>query len=72
MLVEKKRKATDKEYAHTEVYHNGVYLGYYMKNNSGLAARVNENWNFDSKSKLPSFYARTKKELLEKLSNMAK
>jgi hypothetical protein len=69
MLVEKKRKETEREYAHTEVYHDGKYLGYYMKNNSTLAV-VNENWNFVTKSELPCFHARTKNELLESLKKM--
>jgi hypothetical protein len=73
MLIFKKKKQTDKEYAHVEVYYNDVYLGYYMKNQSGDAARVGENWNFENRNftkepTVPSMYAETKTKLLEKIN----
>lgn len=67
MLTFKKKKATDKEYAHEEISYNGRYLGYIMKNESGGAARVGENWNFVSKSNLQSTYDKTKKLLIAKI-----
>lgn len=71
MLVEKTIKETEKTHKHTEVYKDGVFLGYYMKNDSKFAA-VNENWNFVSKCFLPNFYKKTKKEILEHLQNLTK
>ena len=71
MIVEKKIRETEKTLPHTEIYHDGSYLGYYMKNTSKFAA-VNENWNFVSKSELPNFPSKTKKELLEKIHSLMK
>ncbi len=69
MLVQKARKETIKDYAHTDLYFNGVYLGYVIKNNSTLAVK-NENWNFVSKSnKLQHCFERTKNLLIEKITN---
>jgi len=73
MLTFKEKKQTDKEYKHVEVYYNNLYLGYYMKNQSGNAARVGENWNFESRNftkepTVPSMYAETKTKLLEKIN----
>jgi hypothetical protein len=67
MLKFKKKKATDKEHAHEEMWYNGRYLGYIMKNQSGGAARVGENWNFVSNSNLQSTYDKTRYLLIAKI-----
>jgi len=63
-IVLKKKKETDKHYAHEDVYLNGNYVGYIMKNNSEYSA-VHENWNFSGSQGHKSFYARTKDELIK-------
>lgn len=70
MLNLKHKKETDKEFAHTEVYKNNKLVGYFIKNKSSLSVK-NENWNFCSKSELPFFHAKTKKEMIGKLEKMA-
>ena len=69
MLTIKHKKETDKELAHKDVYHNGLFLGYFMSNNSPCAVK-DENWNFVSKSSLPSFHAKTKAELIDSLEKL--
>ena len=44
----KNKKETAKELAHTDIYHDGTYIGYVIRNHSKFAA-VNENWNFVGK-----------------------
>ena len=68
MLTFKKKRATDKVHAHEDVFHNGEYIGYIMKNHSGGAARVGENWNFVGNGKLGCTYAKTKNLLIAKLN----
>jgi len=64
MLVQKSKKATEREEAHTDLYLDGQYIGYLMANKSKFAA-VGENWNFVSKTdKFKSFYTKTKKEMI--------
>lgn len=68
----KHQKETEKEYAHTEVWHEGIYYGYIMPNHSRFAAR-NENWNFTSDIfGLESFHAKTREKLLNKLEKEIK
>lgn len=68
MLVQKKIKESIKDYAHTDLYFNGIYIGYVIKNNSTLAVK-NENWNFVSKvSNLSHSFNRTKNLLIEEIT----
>lgn len=67
MLKLKSKRATDKEFSHTEVYFGKEFLGYFIPNRSKFAVK-NENWNFISKCiRVQSFYSRTKNELLATL-----
>ena len=66
MLILKKKKETDKELAHTDVYKDKLFLGYFIRNKS-LGAVVNENWNFVNKSNLDYFHTRTKQEMITQL-----
>ena len=68
MLSFKYQKETEKELAHTKVYFNNEYLGYYMPNRS-KSASLDENWNFVSESnKVKYFHAKTRQELIEILT----
>lgn len=59
-----KKEETEKEHAHTNVYLDGKYLGYYMRNDSPFAAK-DENWNFVSKDvNYPNLRAKTQSELV--------
>lgn len=69
-LIVKKIKETEKEYKHDELWYGNNYLGYCIKNISTLS-HVDENWNFVSKSELPYFHAKTKKELFVKAEELA-
>ena len=69
MLTFKKKRATIKDHAHEDVFHNGEYIGYIMKNQSGGAARVGENWNFVGNGKLACTYAKTKNLLIAELNS---
>ena len=53
MLVQKQKRETENELAHTDIYHDGHYIGYIIKNNSKSAV-VDENWNFVSKYRTTS------------------
>lgn len=65
MLVHKKKPETEKELTHTDLYWDGTYIGYIIKNNSTLAV-VNENWNFVSKhNSLKCCFERTKGRLID-------
>lgn len=66
VLTFKKKKETEKELAHVDVYHNNIFIGYYIKNKNPLG-RLNENWNFVSKvNYIPNgLYNRTKELLIE-------
>lgn len=65
MLVQKPKRETDKELAHTDLYWDGTYIGYLIRNKS-LNAKVNENWNFVSKHvSLSHSYERTKGRLID-------
>ncbi len=66
-LVFKKKKETEKEYPHTDVYLGEKYIGYYMRNTSKFS-EVNENWNFDSKNlAYPNLRAKTRIELIDNI-----
>jgi hypothetical protein len=69
MLTIKHKKETDKELAHKEVYHNELFLGYFMSNGNPFRAN-GENWNFTSKSSLPCFHTKTKAELIKNLESL--
>lgn len=69
MLTIKNKRETDKELAHKDVFHNNLFLGYFMSNNSPSAEK-DENWNFVSKSSLPCFHAKTKAELIDSLEKL--
>jgi hypothetical protein len=70
MLTQKKKKETEREHAHTDLYFNDVFIGYIIKNNSTLALQ-NENWNFVSKHpKLKSTFDKTKALLVHRLTNL--
>lgn len=71
MITLKYKRETAKELPHTDVFHNGNYIGYIIKNGSLLAVK-NENWNFCSKSELPYFHTKTKKEMIDKIKEMSK
>jgi len=58
-------KETEREHKHTRVYHNGILLGYFMRNNHALALK-GENWNFESEhDSVKYFVAETYKETVE-------
>jgi hypothetical protein len=66
-LIFKKKKATDKEYAHIDVYKGEVMLGYIIRNDSKFAT-INENWNFVSKHEgFPMLKGKTKENLINQL-----
>jgi hypothetical protein len=70
MLVEKNKKATEREHAHTDLYFNGLFIGYVIKNESTLAVK-NENWNFVSKHpSIKSTFDKTKKLLIHRINNL--
>jgi hypothetical protein len=70
MLVQKNIRETERELAHTDLYFNGVFIGYIIKNNSTLAVK-NENWNFVSKNScLKSTFDKTKQLLLLRITNL--
>ena len=69
MLEYKKIRETDKDLPHTQVLFKGHILGYFIKNTSNAAAQF-EHWNFVSKSHLPSFYTKTRKEVLSNLEHI--
>lgn len=70
MLVQKNKKETDKELAHVELWFDGTYIGYVIKNNSTLAV-IGENWNFCSKhSSIPNCFDKTKKSLIDKVTKI--
>ena len=71
MITTKKKPETEKEHAHVEIHYNGVYLGYCIKN-SGALAVVGENYNFVSKSKLPNFYKKLKRDIFIEAERLAK
>lgn len=75
MLVQKTKKESIHEHAHVEIWKDGIFLGYFMKNKSKNAV-INENWNFTTKCfdtlGIPNFHTRTKKELLQKLTDFNK
>ena len=56
-------KETEKTHSHNDVYYNGECLGYFMSNKN--PNKSYKKWEFTSCSSLISFYAKTKKELLE-------
>lgn len=67
ILKTKYKKETEKDHAHTEVYHNDTYLGYFIKNDNKYGAKE-ENWTFCKKHpSVQYFNAMTKKEVLETL-----
>ena len=67
MLTFKNKKETDKELNHIDVYNDGVFIGYIIRNDS-LAAPVNMNWNFCTKMiAIPNLHGKTKKELIDKI-----
>lgn len=70
MITIKKKKETEKELAHEEIWYNGTYLGYCIKN-SGALAVVGENFNFVSKSKLPNFYRKLKRDIPTEANRLA-
>lgn len=68
MLTFKNKKETENELAHTQVYQNDKYLGYFLPNKSKYTS-LHEHWNFVSECKeVQYFYADTKKELVETLN----
>lgn len=70
MLVQKNKKETEKELAHIDLYFDGTFIGYIIKNNSSLASK-NENWNFCSKhNKLPFCFDKTKALLIDKVTKL--
>lgn len=70
-IVLKAKRATDKEFAHTDVYVDGSCIGYIIKNNSTLRVK-GENWNFCSyNSHYVFFYGKTKQEVIDTLTSMA-
>ena len=60
-LTYKKVKETDKDYAHTDVFYNEIYIGYYIRNTSKFS-QVGESWNFAShKMSIENKWTRTQK-----------
>jgi hypothetical protein len=67
MLTFKNKKETASELKHIDVYKDGVYIGYIIKNDS-LAAPINVNWNFCTKMiAIPNLHGKSKKELIDKI-----
>jgi hypothetical protein len=65
MLVQKNKRETEKELSHTDLYWDGTFIGYLIRNKSKFA-NVGENWNFVSKhNKLMCMYERTKGRLID-------
>ena len=62
-MIFKHKKETEKDLSHTDVYLNKKYIGYIIQNNS-IYSNKDENWNFVGASGYRSFYAKTKKELI--------
>ena len=59
---------TETEHRHYKVSHNGIYLGYYIKDNS-MSSAVDCNWNFCSRHKsMQNFNTKTRNEMVETLS----
>lgn len=73
MIVYKKKKGTEKEYPHTDVWVDGEFVGYYMKSTTPEQIRVvGHNWHFVSKT--PNYISRpgkTKKEIEEYIDSVA-
>jgi len=66
------KRETGVQQAHTIVRFDEVYLGYYIKNKS-QAAKIDENWNFVSKSHhLKSFPAKTRVQLIDRIKTQLK
>ena len=69
-ITYKKMRGTDKEYPHTDVFVKvPTKVGYIMKNQSGDAADVGENWNFcgNGTENFPGFYGKTRQEIVDRL-----
>jgi hypothetical protein len=60
----KRKKETQTELAHIEVWHNNNYVGYLIKNESKP-----KEWVFCSKSELPYLYGK-KLQLIEDLKKL--
>ena len=74
MLIIKHIKETDKYYAHDNIYYNGDYIGYIIKNSNLHFVFVNES-NYieltdNSLGYYSSFVEEKKKELLLKIKNI--
>ena len=66
------KRRTNTELSHTVVRFDEVYLGYYIKNKS-QSAKVNENWNFVSKSPIvTSCFAKTRSQLIVQIKDQLK
>jgi len=65
----KAKKGTERDLPHTDVYYDGTYIGYIIKESLPEHLRVVDvNWHFVSKTSL--FWGkrgRTKKELIEQI-----
>lgn len=63
------KRATERDLAHTEVYVDGMYIGYVIKESLPKHLRaVDVNWHFVSKT--PFYWGkrgRTKKEVIEQI-----
>ena len=65
MLVQKTKRETEKELSHTDLFWDGTFIGYIIRNKSKFA-QVNENWNFVSKHvSLKCTFERTKGRLID-------
>ena len=68
MITLKKKKATETEHFHTDVFFNGKYIGYYMSGNNVKGSE----WVFTSKEmSFPYFCAGTQNEVKETLNKIA-
>ena len=70
MLTQKSISETEKTLPHTEIYIDGVYVGYITRNKSQFV-QVNENWNFTSKHpNFPCMFDKTKKGLINRINDI--
>lgn len=65
----KPKRETDRELAHTDVFMDGEYIGYIIKESLPKHLRVVDvNWHFSTRHPFYScLRGRTKKELIEKI-----
>ena len=73
MITYKKKKETEKEYPHTDVWVDGEFVGYYMKSTMPVQIRtIGHNWHFVSKDmRYTSRPGKTRKEIEDYINSVA-